>query len=263
MLLSALFIFPRFGLFHLQPALAFASLTIAKYIKPPRHLFLVTCFLLLVAIFWFRHLKLFWRQPTRFFEPHIITSAQNIKTLTSPNQPILFLNSPDQLMVLADRIPPKPWATSFPWYLEIPRIQNSLISAIQTQSVKNVVFAPYQNQGKFVPGSYIPQKLNQFVQKTVEVLANNGPCSKPILYSVGNIDPRFGMSKEQLLDKKDRILYFLFAGKNKKPFGHIGLYRIDYEKKSVELDNIIRGVKSGDSKGGRSKSQAVSSWNDL
>lgn len=55
---------------------------------------------------------------------------------------------------------------------------------------------------------------------------------------------------DQLLKKKDRILFFLQVEGGKKPFGHIGLYRFDYEKKSCEIDNVIRGENSESSKGG-------------
>ena len=55
---------------------------------------------------------------------------------------------------------------------------------------------------------------------------------------------------EQLINKKDRILFFLQVEGEKEPFGHIGLYRFDYGKKSCEIDNVIRGENSERSRGG-------------
>lgn len=57
-------------------------------------------------------------------------------------------------------------------------------------------------------------------------------------------------AREQLIDKKDRILFFLRVEREKEPFGHIGLYRFDYGKRSCEIDNVIRGENSENSKGG-------------
>lgn len=55
---------------------------------------------------------------------------------------------------------------------------------------------------------------------------------------------------EKLLGKKDRILFFLQAVKEKDPFGHVGLYRFNYVDRSCEIDNIIRGKDTKDTKGG-------------
>lgn len=174
MIFSLPFIFPRFGLFHFQPALAFAAISIAKSlheIKIEKLLtkshfkLLVTCYLLLVTSLWFRQIKYFWHQPPRFFEPEIISAATSLKATTVPTQPVLFLNAPDQLMVLIDRLPPKPWIATFPWYLEVPRVQENAISRWGPQPIQAVIFSPYQrHKNKYTPGSYAPQKINQFIE---------------------------------------------------------------------------------------------------
>lgn len=57
-------------------------------------------------------------------------------------------------------------------------------------------------------------------------------------------------AQEQLINKKDRILFFFKVKNEKVPFAHAGLYRFDYEKHSCEIDNVIRGENSESSKGG-------------
>lgn len=47
--------------------------------------------------------------------------------------------------------------------------------------------------------------------------------------------------KDQLLDKKDRILFLAYRENDPLPFAHVGLYRFDYQKKLCEIDNVIRG----------------------
>lgn len=53
----------------------------------------------------------------------------------------------------------------------------------------------------------------------------------------------------QLLEKDDRVLFFLRKEKNKLPFAHMGLYRLDSKNKSCEIDNVIRGKNLKNTKG--------------
>lgn len=54
---------------------------------------------------------------------------------------------------------------------------------------------------------------------------------------------------EQLHNKKDRILFFMKLKNSSKPFAHIGLYRFNYDDKSCEIDNVIRGDDVAGTKG--------------
>jgi RimJ/RimL family protein N-acetyltransferase len=53
----------------------------------------------------------------------------------------------------------------------------------------------------------------------------------------------------QLLEKDDRVLFFLRKENNKLPFAHMGLYRLDSKNKSCEIDNVIRGKDLKNTKG--------------
>lgn len=46
--------------------------------------------------------------------------------------------------------------------------------------------------------------------------------------------------QKQLLDLPDRILFFLET-LDGKPFAHLGLFRCNYQEKSCEIDNVVRG----------------------
>lgn len=69
-------------------------------------------------------------------------------------------------------------------------------------------------------------------------------------------------AREQLLNKSDRILFFVeIAGGNDGPFAHVGLYRFDYENRTCEIDNIIRGKNIQATKGGVTIAlQAMIDW---
>lgn len=56
-------------------------------------------------------------------------------------------------------------------------------------------------------------------------------------------------AKNLLHDKEDRILFFIKKRGSDTPFGHMGLYRFDYGNKNAEIDNVIRGVVSDDTRG--------------
>lgn len=56
-------------------------------------------------------------------------------------------------------------------------------------------------------------------------------------------------AKEQLINKKDRILFFFKVKDERKPFAHAGLYRFNYENQSCEIDNVIRGEEPKNTKG--------------
>ena len=47
-----------------------------------------------------------------------------------------------------------------------------------------------------------------------------------------------------LLPRKDRILFFIHSLEG-MPIGHLGVSTFDFENKSCEIDNVVRGVKEG------------------
>ena len=68
-------------------------------------------------------------------------------------------------MILSQRLPPKPWVDTFPWYLEIPNLQNKIIDQYKTQHIQAIIWSPYQHQGEYIPGSYTPRELQRFVDE--------------------------------------------------------------------------------------------------
>lgn len=56
-------------------------------------------------------------------------------------------------------------------------------------------------------------------------------------------------AEHALLRSPDRILFYIFAEGTDEPVGHVGLYRFDYAGGSAEIDNVIRGVFSANTRG--------------
>lgn len=167
------FALPRFGLFHFQPAIAFLVLALGRSITSNtsttgsagrKFVALELCLLSAYLVFaWARLEKLGWGKTDRFFEPDVYQFTARVALDTHPDEPVLLVNGPELAYVLANRIPPKPWFTQFPWFLELPGFQERVIESFKQQGLRHVIFTPYLQEGEFVPGSYRPEKLLDYI----------------------------------------------------------------------------------------------------
>jgi len=167
--LAILFALPRFGLFHFQPAVAFLALEIGslykcyKSYKDNKIYILISLMVIYLGFSWFRVIQSQWQKQDRFLEPEIYQTAAKITLETDKNKSVLLVNGPELAYVLSDRLPPKPWLTLFPWFLELPGFQEKLINKFKQQNLEQLYRFPYQNEKEFVPGSYRPVKLLEYL----------------------------------------------------------------------------------------------------
>ena len=167
--LAILFTLPRFGLFHFQPAIAFLALEIGslyKYYKSYdnyKNYILSGLMVIYLGFSWFRIIQVQWHKQDRFLEPEVYQTAAKIILETDRSKPVLLVNGPELSYVLSDRLPPKPWLTQFPWFLELPEFQEKLADKFKQQNLRQVYRFPYQNEGEFIPGSYQPVKLLEYI----------------------------------------------------------------------------------------------------
>ena len=174
---SALFVLPRFGLFHFQPAVAFLALEIGslykyyKSYKDNRIYILVSLMVIYLGFSWLRIIQTQWHKQDRFLEPAVYQTAAKLVLETDQNQPVLLVNGPELVYVLSGRLPPKPWLTQFPWFLELPGFQEKLVDKFNQQNLEQMYRFPYQNEGEFTPGSYRPKKLLDYIN-SIQVMKN-------------------------------------------------------------------------------------------
>lgn len=167
--LAILFALPRFGLFHFQPAVAFLALEIGslynhyKSYSNYKNYILAGLMMIYLGFSWFRIIKAQWQESDRFLESAVYQTAAKMVFETDKDQPVLLVNGPELAYVLSDRLPPKPWLTQFPWFLELPGFQETLIDRFKQQDLKQTFLFPYQNEGKFIPGSYRPVMLLEYI----------------------------------------------------------------------------------------------------
>jgi hypothetical protein len=170
--------FPRWELFHLQPALPFLAIGVALVITNlNRHnklsVGILAAYLLLTSFLWYRVLIRDWREPDRFLEPSVIKTAEMVKSLTGPDERIFILNSWDSLYALSDRMPAvKPWIPQLPWYLSLPSVKISLVGDLLDSPPALIVTSPYTKTGL---SSLEPIELTDIISRfySIEKVVDN------------------------------------------------------------------------------------------
>lgn len=173
-----LFAYPRFDYFHLIPSIALLSiafgLSVEFYFK--KIFFfrpLILAALIYLSVFTVRYFINNWQAQVRFFEPEILTAANFLRQVTNENEPVYIQNGPDQLLPLSGRIPVKPWADEFPWYLELQEEQAKIVESLKEQNPRFVVYKPYDIGGRYDLGSYQPEKIAHYLdenyQKSIQI----------------------------------------------------------------------------------------------
>lgn len=165
-----IFAYPRFDYFHLIPSLSVLSLGFGKNLQ---HLarsdlkikFLGISAVLLLTVFSVRYFQRNWTTEVRFFENEVYRTAKFLQIINSSNQPVFLQNVSGQILVVSGSLPTKPWADSFPWYLEIPDIQEKVIAGIKNENPALVIYKPYQNSGEFDLATYRPKKIADYLDQ--------------------------------------------------------------------------------------------------
>lgn len=153
-LISLSFCFPRYEDFHSQLLIAVVAL-ISIYISKK---WLITFIALSLIIFSF-NINKNWHQPERFIDNKTIDLFEKIKNYNS----VYLLNSPDLAYFFAGKLPPKPWASNFPWYFEQSGFQERFIEGMDS-GVEYVVIGERSGGDKYALGNYIPEKVKNYIE---------------------------------------------------------------------------------------------------
>lgn len=160
-------VYPRFSFFHLQSGLAFLAIIVGYGFKrvKVRPLLLVGYSLLLVFIVYKPVVARDWGQEARFFSQDDIELASLISEKVSQDEQVFLLGFHSGSYSLADRLPPKPWADNFGWYLEIPGVQEKILAGWQKNPAK-IIFWQEPEQGNwFDLGVYQPKEITKWVEE--------------------------------------------------------------------------------------------------
>ena len=164
---ALLAVYPRFSFFHLQTALAILVILygylLSKIKVSP---LLVIFYLLLIAFFVYQPvLALYWQKEVRFYGRDDIELAQLISERVEKDDKVFLLGLHSGFYVMADRLPPKRWTDNFGWYLEIPGVQEEILSRWE-QNPPTAIFWRTPSQGNwFDLGTYQPKKIAGWIEK--------------------------------------------------------------------------------------------------
>ena len=106
-----------------------------------------------------------WFLPDRFVEPEFISQVQKLKTVIPEKTTVFMYNVTSNYFVMAKILPSKPWVDTFPWYLEIPGIQEKIINDLDKDNVNYVLYAPFEQGGKYELGRYKPAIIDNYIWK--------------------------------------------------------------------------------------------------
>ncbi len=156
LILSVSFAFPRYENFHLQILVALSALFIVY--MPKR---VLIPFLLIVVLIFGKSVVQTWHIQERFLDQGTIELSKKVSTLDS----VYLLNSPDLVYFLANKLPPKPWATGFPWYFEQSGFQENFINGLKGQETEYIVIGDPIGGGRYDIGNYLPAEVLQFISQ--------------------------------------------------------------------------------------------------
>lgn len=169
--------FPRWELFHFQPALPFLAIvggivfSQINKLKPVIKTLLIGYIVLnvvLVSKFSSRE----WGRETRFFEPEIKQITAHIEENTEQNDKIYTLNAWDSVYAWSDTLPAvRPWIPHLPWYMKLPGVQEDIVSSLDIVRPNLIIQGEYSETGL---GSYKPELIDEFIRDNYEINDNIG-----------------------------------------------------------------------------------------
>jgi hypothetical protein len=161
--------YPRFEMFHFQPALPFLAMATALFIVNLKKVklswgkyFLVGYVVLVLALVG-RFVVREWGKETRFFEPEVLKIASLIKQADLDRKTIYVLNYWDSIYALTDTLPAtRPLVPYLPWYLGYQNLEKGVYEEIVLARPEAIVRGKYAKSGL---GSYRIPGLDDFIEK--------------------------------------------------------------------------------------------------
>lgn len=139
--------FPRFELFHFQPAIPFIALALgdASSVKQFKHAINLYIFIILI-MFAYSFLKDF-NQPARFFDDETLAFSKYLDTKTEDYSSVFIVNDWDQIYALSHTLPASdPFVPHLPWYMN-DSVQEEIVNDLKRSQPEYVVHRPFENSG--------------------------------------------------------------------------------------------------------------------
>ncbi len=164
---SLITVYPRFSFFHMQPAIAFLIIILAKiFNEVPQKLktlylisILITTLLIMILSF-----KSVVGDKIRFYESQDLQLSEEIMQNTKNSQTIYLLGINSSEYIFTNTLPPKNWSDNFGWYLEIPGVQEWVIHGLENEQ-PNIIFWKIPSNGQwYALGVYQPREITNYIR---------------------------------------------------------------------------------------------------
>jgi len=146
---GAIGVYPRWGLFHFQPALPFLAITFGIFISKfnnfslkvdKRKKILLIIYLLITGIIFSRFVIRNWNKEVRFHESDVKKIVSEVNILNPNHNNIFVLNYWDNIYALTKTMPAtRPWIPYLSWYLSLPGVRNGIINDLVTKMPEQIV----------------------------------------------------------------------------------------------------------------------------
>ncbi len=156
-LAAAMGVFPRWELFHLQPALPFLSLAISTLLgslwKSRKSFAILPGVIIIIAILILisRGIQRKIDKPDRFNDANDQKIVQTVRRITVPNQLIFVTNYWDNLYPLTQTLPAtRPFIPQLAWYINQPTVEANLLNNLKSTPAKIVVRGQFKDTDSLV-----------------------------------------------------------------------------------------------------------------
>lgn len=164
---TILAIYPRFSFFHFQPSLTLLIVFLAQLftilgnkIRPYYTVLVISCFSLVIYLL---SKQTIFSTEIRFYGEADKKLVKKIIQENSSNEKIFLLGPNSSSYALTGRLPPKPWADNFGWYLEIPGVQEWVIEGFVKSPPKTIYRTTPFPGNWFDLGAYQPKKILAYI----------------------------------------------------------------------------------------------------
>lgn len=161
MLFMGLSAFPRFSLFHLQPALAVFVVIVGYLLSFDRKYFVL---ILLPLLYLWKGTVLNPYKEDRFYGKNEFNFAEQAKNI-SGNEKIYFLGPSSIYYVLTDTISSKPWIENYVWHFEIPELQDKVIEGWKVDPPIYIYWSKPEQGNWYDLGTYQPKKIVEYIRE--------------------------------------------------------------------------------------------------
>ena len=151
--------FPRFSLFHLQPALVIYILLIGYLFTLKNKYFII--FLIPVFYLW-KNILFTAKFEDRFYGEGEQQLASEIKD-TVKNDKIYLLGPSSIEYVMSNTLPPKPWIENYVWHFEIPGLQVKVINGWKIDPPIYIYWTKPESGEWYELGTYQPKEIVEYI----------------------------------------------------------------------------------------------------